>query len=97
MISRTYLREKALSSYQSLAAGVRDSWESLEVAFLARFTLVAQEGFDQTLFLNLVVKFRQNGRSVVVHTRKGVKLNAECPEKFRDALGHKFIAGLDDK
>ena len=31
------------------------------------------------------------------YTREGDKLNAECPEKFRDVLGHQFIAGLDDK
>ena len=31
------------------------------------------------------------------YTRKRDKLNAEFPEKFRDVLGHQFIAGLDDK
>lgn len=31
------------------------------------------------------------------YTREGDRLNAECPEKFRDVLGHQFIAGLDDK
>ena len=25
------------------------------------------------------------------------QLNAECPEKFRDILGHQFVAGLDDR
>ena len=97
VIFRTHLRDKALTWYQSLAAGVRGNWESLEVAFLARFALVAQKGFDQTRFLNLVVNFRQKGRSIVEYTREGDKLNAECPEKFRDVLGYQFIAGLDDK
>lgn len=31
------------------------------------------------------------------YTREGDQLNAECPEKFRDVLGHQFIAGLDDR
>ena len=58
---------------------------------------MVQKGFDQTRFLNLVVNFRQKGRSIVEYTREGDKLNAECPEKFRDVSGHQFIAGLDDK
>ena len=82
VIFRTHLREKALTWYQSLAAGVRGNWESLEVAFLARFALVAQKELDQTRFLNLVVNFRQKGRSIVEYTREGDKLNAECPEKL---------------
>ena len=97
VVFRNHLRDKALTWYQSLAAEVRGNWESLEVVFLARFALVAQKGFDQTRFLNLVVNFRQKGRSIVDYTREGDKLNAECPEKFRDVLGHQFIAGLDDK
>ena len=97
VVFRTHLRDKALTWYQSLAAEVRGNWEFLEVAFLARFALVAQKEFDQTRFLNLVVNFRQKGRSIVEYTREGDKLNAECPEKSRDVLGHQFIAGLDDK
>ena len=31
------------------------------------------------------------------YTRQRDKLNAECPEKLQDVLGHQFIAGLDDK
>lgn len=58
---------------------------------------MVQKGFDQTRVLNLVVNFRQKGRSIVEYKREGDKLNAECPEKFRDVLGHQFIAGLDDK
>ncbi len=48
-------------------------------------------------FLNLVFNLRQQGRSNVEYTREGDQLNAECPEKFRDVLGHQFIAGLDDR
>lgn len=48
-------------------------------------------------FLNLVFNLRQRGRSIVKYTREGDRLNAECPGKFRDVLGHQFIAGLNDK
>ena len=58
---------------------------------------MARKGFDQTRFLNLVVNFRQRGRSIIEYTREGDQLNAECPEKFCDVLGHQFIAGLDDQ
>ena len=34
---------------------------------------------------------------MVEYTREGDHFNAEYPEKFRDVLGHQFIAGLDDK
>ena len=37
VIFRIHLRDKALTWFQSLAAEVRGNWESLEVAFLARF------------------------------------------------------------
>ena len=97
VIFRTRLRDKALFWYQNLAAEVRGNWESVEAAFLTRFALVPRKEVDQTRFLNLVFNFRQRGRSIVEYTREGDHLNAECPEKFRDVLGHQFIAGLDDK
>ncbi|MCJ1343817.1 hypothetical protein MMC31_002014 [Peltigera leucophlebia] len=97
VIFRTHLRDKALFWYQGLAAEVRGNWKSLEATFLTRFALVPRKEVDQRRFLNLVVNFRQRGRNIVEYTREGDKLNAECPEKFRDVLGHQFIAGLDDK
>ena len=97
VIFRTRLRDKALLWYQGLAAEVRGNWESLEAAFLTRFALLPKKEVDQTRFLNLVFNFRQRGRSIVDYTREGDQLNAECPEKFCNLLGHQFIAGLDDK
>lgn len=97
VIFRTHLRDKALIWYQGLAADVRGNWESLEAAFLIRFALVIRKEVNQTRFLNLVFNFRQRGRTIVEYTREGDQLIAECPEKFRDVLGHQFIAGLDDK
>lgn len=41
--------------------------------------------------------FRQKRRNIVKYTKKRNHLNAECPEKFRNVLGHQFIARLDDK
>ena len=52
---------------------------------------------DQTWFLNLVLNLKQQGRSIVEYIREGAQLNAKCAEKFRDVLGHQFIAGLDGK
>ena len=97
VIFRTHLRDKALAWYHGLDANTRANWSLLEAAFLSRFALVARKEVDQTRFLNLVFNFRQRGRSIVEYTREGDQLNAECPEKFRDVLGHQFIAGLDDK
>lgn len=97
VIFRTRLRNKALIWYQGLAAEVRDNLESLEAAFLTRFALVPRKEVDQIRFLDLVLNLRQRGRSIVEYTREGNQLNGECPEKFRDVLGHQFIAGLDDK
>lgn len=59
--------------------------------------MVPRKKVDPTRFLNLVFNFRQRGRSIVEYTREEDQLNAECPEKFCDVLGHQFIAGLDDK
>ena len=97
VIFRTRLQDKVLLWYQDLAADVRGNWQSLEAAFLARFALVPRKEVDQTWFLNLVLNLKQRGRSIVDYTREGDQLNAKCPEKFRDVLGHQFIAGLDDK
>ena len=69
----------------------------LEEVFLSRFALTPRKEVDQTRFLNLVFNFRQEGRSIVEYIKKGYQLNAECSEKFRDVLGHQFIAGLDDR
>lgn len=52
---------------------------------------------DQTWLLSLVFNLKQRGRSIVDYTREGDQLNAKCPKKFRNILGHQFIAGLDDK
>ena len=97
VIFRTRLRDKVLLWYQNLPAEVQSNWESLEVAFLTQFALVLRKEVDQTRFLNLVFNLRQQGRSIVEYTTEGDQLNAECPEKFRDVLGHQFIAGLDDR
>lgn len=97
VIFRTHLRDKALTWYQSLASEVRGNWESLKATFLTRFALVPRKEVNQARFLNLVVNFRQKVRSIVEYTREGDQLNAECPENFRDVLGHQFLAGLDDK
>ncbi len=92
-----HLRDKALFWYQGFAAEVRGNWESLEATFLTLFVLAPRKEVDRTRFLNLVVNFRQRCRSIVEYTREREKLNAECPEKFRDVLGHQFIVGLDGK
>ena len=97
VIFRTHLRDKAFFWYQSLATEVRGNWESLEATFLTRFALVPRRKVDQTRFLNLVASFSKKGRSIMEYTRERDKLNAECPEKLQDVLGHQFIAGLDDK
>lgn len=97
VIFRTRLRDKALIWHQGLAAYVRSNWELLEAAFLARFSLAPRKEVDQTRFLTLVLNLRQRGRSSVEYTREGDRLNAKCPEKFRDVLGHQYLAGLDDK
>ena len=97
IIFRSRLRDKALLWYRDLTAEVRGNWQSLEAAFLVRFALVPRKEADQTWFLNLVLNLKQRGRSIVDYTREGDQLNAKCPEKFRDLLGHQFIAGLDDK
>ena len=55
---------------------------------------MVRKGFDQTRFLNLVVNFRQRGRNIDDYTREEDRLNAQ---KFRNVLGHQFIAGSDDK
>ena len=69
----------------------------LEEAFLSRFALTPRKEVDQTRFFNLVFNFRQRGQSIVEYTKKRDQLNAECPKKFRDLLGHQFIVGLDDR
>lgn len=76
---------------------VRGNWQLLEAAFLTRFVLIPRKEVDQTWFLNLVLNLKQRGRSIVDYTREGDQFNTKCPEKFRDVLGHQFIAGLDDK
>ena len=48
-------------------------------------------------FLNLVLNLKQQGRNIVDYIREEDQLNAKCPEKFRDVLGHQFIMGLDNK
>lgn len=97
VIFRSHLRDKELFWYYSLSAETRANWQLLKIAFLSRFALVVQKEVDQTRFLNLLFNFKQRGRSIIEYTREGDQLNAECPEKFRDVLGHQFIAGLDDK
>ncbi len=67
------------------------------MAFLTRFALIPRKKVDQTLLLHLVFNFRQLGRCILEYSRKGEQLNAECPKKFRDILGHEFITGLDDR
>lgn len=97
VIFRSRLRDKASLWHQDLTAEVRDNWQSLEAAFCVRFALVPRKEVGQTWLLNLVLNFKQRGRSIVNYTREGDQINAKCPEKFRDVLGHQFIAGLDDK
>lgn len=58
---------------------------------------IVQKEVYQTRFFNLVFNFKQKGRTIVEYTREGHQLNAACPEKFQDVLGHQFIAGLDGK
>lgn len=74
-----------------------ENWQLLETASLSQFAPVARKEVSQTRFLNLVFNFRQRGRSIVEYTREGDQPNGECPEKFRDVLGHHSIAGLDGK
>ncbi len=59
--------------------------------------LVPRKEVGQTWFLNLVLNFKQRGRSIVNYIREGNQLNAKCPEKFPGVLGHQLLAGLDDK
>lgn len=97
VIFHTRLRDKALLWYQDFTAEVRGNWQSLEAAFLARFALVPRKEVGQTWFLNLVLNFKQRGRSIVNYIREGDQLNAKCPGKFPGVLGHQLLAGLDDK
>ena len=97
VIFRTHLQDKILLWYHGLSAKIRANWQVLEKAFLSRFALTPQKKVNQTRFLNLVFNFRQRRQSIVEYTKEEDQLNAECPEKFRDVLGHQFIAGLDDR
>lgn len=97
VIYRSHLRDNALLWYRGLSAETRANWQLLETAVLSRFALVVQKEADQTRFLNLVFNFKRRGRSIVEYTREGDQLNAKCAEKFRDVLGHQFIAWLDNK
>lgn len=97
VIFRTLLRDKALLWYHCLNTETRASWQLLEAAFLSGFVLVARKEVDQTRFLNLVFNFKQRRRSIVEYTSEGDCFNAGGPEKFRDKLGHQFIARPDDK
>ena len=83
--------------YHRLNAETQANWRLLETVIISQFALVAPKKVDATRFLNLAFNLRQKDQSIIEYMRKEDQLNAKCPEKFRDILGHQFILGLDDK